>query len=162
METETQIKPDIRILKLDETGYYSDEKLIADCGGGIFGVYMYDANRHVHCWEITPSYELYFIESQPFGLPMDDEEEIERIEEELRECDANTPPVSYYHVHNIDRIKEVEEGKSSNSSHRFKLSHLEGHDWGGNEFADGEETTAEQRHDSAIEDAMEWVRSNSV
>ena len=146
--TNTEIKPDIRILKINESSHWTDDKLKAACGV-IFGVYMYDASKHVHCCEITPSYEMHFIESQSVRLP-DDEEERERIYESLQEGDLHTEPVSYMHCRDIDRIEEIPENRSTYElSHRFKLSHLEGEEW-------GDEDT------SAIDEAMEWVRSNSV
>ena len=147
MNTTTEIKPDIRILKLDESHNW-DPEIVSRAGGKIFGVYLYDATVAVHCCEITPSYELNFIESQPHQLP-DDEDEREKLYDDIQEGDLHTEPVLYYHKPAIDRIEEVEEGRTTETSHRFKLSHLEGHEWG--------ETSNE-----AIEEALDWVRCNSV
>ena len=145
--TNTEIKPDIRIVKLDETGFWMDEWLVSHAGK-IFGVYMYDASKQTHCCEVTPSYELHFIESQPLAY-QEDEAIREKMDEHLRDGDIETDPIRYTHVRDIERIAEVVEGKFPEHSHRFKLSHLEGYEWG------DEDTTA-------IDEAMEWVRGNSV
>jgi hypothetical protein len=98
----------IKILKRDETEYWAEE--VVARAGRIFGVYAYDPSRKVHACELTASYELHFIESQAENCP-DDDSERERLDDEIREGDLYTEPVTYIHCHEIDRILVVEDGK---------------------------------------------------
>lgn len=72
-------KSNLRIVALDETHFWSDE--IRAKVGRIWGLYLYDANRQVHCCELTPSYELFAIRSAVGG------EISEETEEDIMEAD---------------------------------------------------------------------------
>jgi len=131
-DTQTELEPDIRIVKIDESGFWSDPELIEEAEK-IFGVYLYDANRHVNCCELTPSYELHFIESQPLQTVLDDGQR-EKMHERIQEGDSETDAIRCIHVKSIDAMQEVDEVRGSRLSHRFKLSHLEGSNWGSTDF----------------------------
>ena len=161
--TETAIKPDIRILKQDVTRFIIDNALLRKVGK-VFEVFIYDANRHVHLCELSPSYELHFVEFQPINMP-DDEDEREYVYQVLEDIAAESPRnVEYSRVKGIDKIPEVEEVKSRlmnvDGDHRARLTHLYGNNWGDDAFADAEEPTAEELHNAAIEEALEYVRGN--
>jgi hypothetical protein len=99
--TEERVKPDFRYIAIDETRHWMDENLIKKCGGKIFGIYVFDANSRTYCCELTPSYELNFLRSEPLTLPEDDEER-ERVCEMVSDADRDTEPVAYYHCRTID------------------------------------------------------------
>ncbi len=95
------VKPDWRWIALDETAYWDgDPEFAAKCGK-IFGIYIFDASLRVYCCEMTPSYELYFLRSEPLRVPEDDAER-EALDEVIREGDTDTDPVSYIHCRTID------------------------------------------------------------
>ena len=54
------MKPLIRLLYVDETDDFTDEAL-KTAAERIYGLYLYDVHLHVHCCEITPSYEMTFV-----------------------------------------------------------------------------------------------------
>jgi hypothetical protein len=60
-----KILPHFKIVVLDETEYWREE--IVAKAGKIYGAYLFDANRHVNCCELTPSYELYPLYSNPLN-----------------------------------------------------------------------------------------------
>ena len=103
------IKPDWRYILIDETRHWCDDKFIADCGGKIVGAYVFDANRQVHCCELTPSYELLFIETLPRDVPQNDEG-AERILDALHDADLETDQVSYVHCYSINTDKCAKSG----------------------------------------------------
>jgi hypothetical protein len=62
-ETETELcSPiDARVIAIDETAYYEFPPKHAPYIRAIRGVYLYDANQHTHCCELTPSHWLIFL-----------------------------------------------------------------------------------------------------
>ena len=91
--------PDFRIFKRDVTANCCPE-FVALCGGKVLDIYVFDANRHVCVCEMTPSYEMNFIEGAAGGeYPEDKGEE---VDEALREANLHTEPVIYIHVSDID------------------------------------------------------------
>ena len=102
METDTEIKPDIRVLKIDETDCWCEEMVKKT--GRIFGIYVFDATVHVHCCEFTPSYELYFIESTTEKMLSDEDYD----EFSISDHDGGQM-VEYLHVHTVDGFPEIPE-----------------------------------------------------
>lgn len=86
----------IRYLKLDETIYWRED--IQQKAGKIFSVYIYDDGSVTHCCELTPSYELNFVHSQPSNA--DDE-----TYDNILYGDADSEPVTYMHCSTVDRLK---------------------------------------------------------
>lgn len=163
-ETNTEYKPKICIVKIDETQYWTDKGLVEACGGKIFAAYMYDENWRVHCAELTPSYELEFLEYQP-GNYIEDSDECERVDTMLSDAQHDNPEsVTYRHCRDIDRIRDVgEQGLDSphmTENHRVELTGGDG--WGSCEFDWDDNPTNEQRHKAAMDEAREWVQGNSV
>jgi hypothetical protein len=50
-----------KIVAIEETSHWNAD--IVARAGRLFGIYLLDANRQTHCCELTPSYEVYFIET---------------------------------------------------------------------------------------------------
>lgn len=84
------------IVAIDETYYWHDA--IVEKAGRLYGIYLYDANRHTYCCELTPSYELHFIES--VTTKHIDEATYDMVMEGDRQNDS----VVYYHCSTIDKV----------------------------------------------------------
>ncbi len=102
----TRTKPRFCLLKLDETRHWADD--MAARAVRIFGLYVYDQNRRVHCCEFTPSYECLFVGSAGGNTDLDDDA-AERLDDEIREGDLGTEPVRYIHCREIDALPEIGE-----------------------------------------------------
>lgn len=96
----------------DCTIVYFDYNVTADEIGdhakivrAIRSVYVFDANRHVHACELTPSYELHHLyDTMVFmdGIDYPGDDVIEELAEKYeRNFDAD---VEYHHVSSIDRL----------------------------------------------------------
>jgi hypothetical protein len=94
-----ELLPDLWVVKIDEREFWC-ESIIAQTTR-IFGVYVFDRRRHVHCCSLTPSYELQFLGSQYESVENIDEE---WLYEDIMEGDSSTSEVSYFDCHDIDRI----------------------------------------------------------
>lgn len=88
------MKPHFKIVVRNETMYWSEE-IQKKAGGAIYRAYLFDANRHVHCCELTPSYELFPLYTT---AALDDEEG--SVEEEIRCAEDND--VIYIHCRVLD------------------------------------------------------------
>jgi hypothetical protein len=98
----------IKIVLLDETEYW--RKDIVSAAKKIFGVYYFDPNSVTHCCELTPSYELHFLQSVPQLLP-DTTDLKEELFDNIEEGDWNgRDAVSYFHCSNIDKLPELKRG----------------------------------------------------
>jgi hypothetical protein len=93
-ESQTVTEARYHLVKLDETDFWAEE--IVDKVGRIFGTYIYDVNRRVHCCEFTPSYELLFIGSQWSNAELMDRGS-DDLDSEIRAGDAQTEAVRYIH-----------------------------------------------------------------
>lgn len=88
-----------RCVVLDETQYWTEE-IVRRAGGQIWATYLFDASRHIHCCEITPSYWLSHLYSTPL---MDDEDG--SLSEIIREAELEAQTFgNYYHVASIERL----------------------------------------------------------
>lgn len=56
-----QLPIDARVIALNETEFYYLPDEHKRYIRAIRGIYLYDANRHTHCCELTPSYWLIFL-----------------------------------------------------------------------------------------------------
>jgi hypothetical protein len=100
------ITPRFSLLRLDETQYWADS--IAHRAKQVFGIYVFDQNRRVHCCEFTPSYECLFVGSAIGNTDLDDDV-AERLDAEIREGDLGTEPVKYIHCQEIDALHKIGE-----------------------------------------------------
>lgn len=130
----------VKVLQLDETGYWVPS--IAERAGKIIGVYLYHNNLHVHCCELTPSYELHFVGSfyTAFNL---EEDEREKLDEEIREGNADQELVTYMHCSQIDAMPKINSWQNIAGTYSFPR------------------VDSEDSRDEMIESAREWLRANS-
>ncbi len=71
----------------------------------IESVFLFDKNVHVHCCELTPSYELWPVETRVIFKPDFDQDANEELRDEIEEVvrRADEPEVEYHHVGPHDR-----------------------------------------------------------
>jgi len=120
----------------------------------IYSAYAYDNNVHVHCCELTPSFECHFLghvcDYAIDDVPDDIAEEIaEEIDNLMMEGDACVDClVSYYHCYSFDPEK---------NPYNFDSYGVTTYN---NEDHDGD--TKEELMQCAIDNAIEYYRCNSV
>lgn len=122
----------IKVVTINET-YGWDPAIVARAGGAIFGLYLYDSLKRTHCCEITPSYALNLIGSIPYQFP-EDEAAREALENDLRDGDATSDNLCYFHCGLIDDMTPC-------------------HDFG---------IQLHDEDDDPIKDALEYCHANSV
>lgn len=135
---------DARIIALDETSNYylepEEQRLIR----AIKGVYLYDANRHTYCCELTPSYDLIFLYNSvnltDEGLALDD-----GAREGLSDKFENGGDDCYMHVHTVDQLAEKAE-KAANGTYHV--------------YGDPEVSFDDSDYDEQIEGLVEYFRCN--
>ena len=101
-----RIKPRFNLLRLDETQVWAEE--VVRRARQVFGLYVFDQNRRVHCCEFTPSYECLFVSSAIGNTDLDDDA-AERLDRDIREGDLGTEPVKYIHCHEIEALPSIGE-----------------------------------------------------
>jgi hypothetical protein len=124
-EEKVVIIPRMMLFIDDDTEYWSQD-MVKRSGGRICSAHFFNERRAVHICEITPSFEMFFVESfapdypQLRSLPLgaspitearrerEWERRREAFESELREADRDTPRVGYRHVRDIDLTKCTE------------------------------------------------------
>ncbi len=99
-----QDQPRFNSLRLDKTKVWAEE--VVRRAEQIFGLYVFDQNRRVHCCEFTPSYECFFVGSAIGNTDLD-ETDAERLDAEIREGDLGTEPIRYFHCHEIDALHKI-------------------------------------------------------
>ena len=95
-------KPDWWLVKLDERKHWRED--IQAKTTAIYGVYAFDRSEQTHCCEITPSYCLWFIAQDEVAREDLSEDERSELNEAVLSGGAQTEPVSYYHVRDIERL----------------------------------------------------------
>ena len=136
------MKPDFRIYKQETTEHWSED--IRSRAARLFGVYLFDVNRHVHCCELTPSFEMNYLGPTWTGS-IEDDEARQSLFEDILEGDAETDLVRYVHVGSV-KVDECEEiGTSDESWARFL------------EEAGGDE---EEAYNLALDKWSEYCRGN--
>ena len=102
MSAKKEVKSNWYAIALDHTEYWLIPEEYKPYIKAMGAYYVYDANRHVYCCEVTPSYELWFVEN--FPVFTDD------VTDEIREdffdwmAGAWDEDVAYMHVIDIDRM----------------------------------------------------------
>ena len=101
-------------VKRNETEYWGEEwreeHLVTKC----LGIYVFAPEIHVHCCELTPSYELWPVRDELEFEPGTSEEDIERAEEEAVAATA-WDKIIYIHCHSLDLSKTEEIGEAENA-----------------------------------------------
>ncbi len=92
------IKP--TIVLIDETEYWDAD--LAEQAGKVYGVHLFDANRVVHCCELTGSRELEALDVVILNNETCPESVRDEIEEQWRLC---TERIMYVHVQDVDCLK---------------------------------------------------------
>ncbi|MHB9044362.1 MAG: hypothetical protein ACYC35_00330 [Pirellulales bacterium] len=98
-----ELLPDLWLVKIDEREHWVDPTIL-DRTSRIYGVYVFDRRQHVHCCSFDPTYELTFLGSQWESSRELTDAEDEELADAIREGDAQCEDVSYWGVHDIDRM----------------------------------------------------------
>ena len=93
------MKTNLKYVEIDETQYWKEDFLERIGAKKVTAVYVFDANRRVHCCELTPSYEM--IEALNYTDNYLPDEDYDEFEDSWR---PNFAEVSYMHCHWIDEI----------------------------------------------------------
>jgi hypothetical protein len=107
-----QLLPEMWCVKQDETEYWAQEFLAEHRIKRIFGVYVFNKQAAHYLCEITPSYELRPFSSQ--WEPQDNfeagefNEGFEKVDDAIREAEADDERWSYQHVSDVKRNLETE------------------------------------------------------
>ena len=139
--------PQFFIFLNNETDCWHDDDLVQRCGGSIKGAYFFNANRHVFCCEMTPSYEMESLGSvagnptpypepvvqlsllpdiPPLDYQCEHEREIDRIDMDLMNGDRGSDSVSYFHVSDIDLGNCIDVWKFNDHEWQELLAEAEG------------------------------------
>ncbi len=85
------IEPRFRVARIEETQHYTDPKL-TNAAGKIYAIFLYDQSRQTFCCELTPSYELHYIDTVT-------EERVEdEIYDQIQEANYHRELVEYQHT----------------------------------------------------------------
>lgn len=87
--------------KLDETEYWDEEWKGEHHVTKCLGVYVFAPEIHVHCCELTPSYELWPVRDEFEFTPGTPGEDIERAEEDASAASAWNE-IIYIHCRSLD------------------------------------------------------------
>ncbi|HLN28588.1 MAG TPA: hypothetical protein VK395_12670 [Gemmataceae bacterium] len=108
-QSDHEVKPRYCVLKIDETENWLDQDIVARAKR-IFGVYLFDRHTHVHCCELTPSYECLFVESQ-WDNPDLSDLETDWLSADILQGDNYAEPVKYFHCWQIDGLRRIKDGE---------------------------------------------------
>lgn len=100
----------VTLIKQDMTPfYYLDELSFKDKIKKIYDIYLFNRNEHVHCCEITPSYETHYLRSTYDSEDILSDDELEEIDVFLMEANNGNDNDYYQHCRDVDRfVKENE------------------------------------------------------
>ena len=103
-----ELLPELWVVKIDEREHWLDPDVLATCPR-IYGVYVFDRKQHVHICSFDSNYELHFLGSQyeESEESQEDEQRRENINSKILDGDAQCEEVSYWDVHDIDRMLET-------------------------------------------------------
>lgn len=91
------IHPHWKVVAIDETHCWTP--VIVTKTGRLWGLYLFDANRHVHCCELTPSYEMWFVET------VTERQISDELDGDIRTWSQEADEgCSYFHCSDIDRM----------------------------------------------------------
>ena len=122
--------PELWVIKIDEREHWINSDVLSFCPR-IFGVYAFDRKSHHHLCSFEPCYELHFLGSQyDESTELQDDEYLrDRINTLIQDGDAQSDPVTYWGVADIDRMIAnkinpgfLPEGENGGTSHLLKAS----------------------------------------
>lgn len=120
-----------RVLLLDETENWQED-IVKAAGGQILGVYLYNPNSVTHCCELTPSFDLIFMNSVPLEYP-EDETARDVLQMDLLEGNAQCESDIYMHCHDVDKLPHIRRGQFKVGT--YPLRHLKGYSFDDSEEA---------------------------
>jgi|TARA_R100000656_G_scaffold104176_5_gene76428 hypothetical protein len=122
MNKNTEIKPDWRVIKIDEKGFWRGE--LAKSIDEMFGVYLYDENLNTYICSLTPSVELMFL-GHDYGL-------VEGLSDEMAEqiheavlCTPVDEPVTYMDRRTVERLVAANPDRCAKATEFVDLSECE-------------------------------------
>ena len=146
----------IKMLKIDEREHWCDE--IKEKTKAIYTCLLFSPEKRVHCCEITPSYELKFVEYQAILIDeLEDqgrEDEREEIFDAIDSGESGEPLVQYFHCRTVDGAEEIKMGAIPQSGIGVIDLGYWGIDADGNAIDDSEE--------DQMEAALEYCQGNQV
>ena len=98
---------DIRVIGLKQNlNHYTMDEIQAKRIAEIIDVYAFDINRHVHCAELTPSYELHKLYTTVVLTDDDELTDAQRgnIRDPIEQAADDSSDVIYVHTRLIDRV----------------------------------------------------------
>jgi hypothetical protein len=122
-----------KLVAIDETQHWNKEFLARLGVAKVMAVYLFNALSATHCCELTPSYELWPVESHPDVILSDE------MDEDFREADNGCKEITYMHCSRIQRLEQERPGLF--------------HDFGEESVEDIEES---------LSDKMEYLSGNQV
>lgn len=136
------------VIEFNETEYW--QRFFLDQHGieKVMTQYVFDADWRVHCCEITPSHELWFVQHRPIFRDGLNDEQIEAAEDAVR-GNADQEAVEYHHCQYIDKVIE----------HGEYVVHLG--EFESDEYLDMEnDDDKDQAHTEQAEQAVEYCQAN--
>jgi len=145
--TETSLTPNPFVVQILED-FHNPEFFKTNHIKMILGQWAYDANKVVHCCEITGSYELNFIR---YEVVYEDDfeasdEHKERVDDEVR---LASEPFQYIHCSSIDKVTLVDSKSFTLSDKPWRM-----------EWMSVEEVEALDPDEDHIEGAVEYFQAN--
>ena len=98
-----ELLPDVWLVKIDEREHWLDPTIL-ERTSRIYGVYVFDRRKHVHCCSFEATYECTFLGSQWEYTRELTDDETEDLDERIREGDRDCETVSYWGKHDVDRM----------------------------------------------------------
>jgi len=104
-----ELLPELWVVKINEREHWLDPDVLAACPR-LYGVYVFDRKRHVHVCSFEATYELHYLGSDYTETDdvQDDDYRLSEIDESIRQGDCQCEQVTYWGVHDIDRMLETE------------------------------------------------------
>ena len=91
-----------KIVKINETPMWAES--MQKRAGKLTGVYIYDDGEQTHCCELTPSFWLEFIQTEPENYPEDDQER-ERLLDDINDAEIRGGDSSHYrHCSAVEKL----------------------------------------------------------
>lgn len=107
-EVVAKYEPSIRVFKRDETEFWNFPEEMIPFVKRVVGIYIFDASLHVFCCEMTPSYDCRFVQSQLDLTEACPEGMGDAIYELICKGDSETDRSVYFHVRDLDTLKEID------------------------------------------------------
>ncbi len=91
-------------IKLNES-LYANPEFLHNCGGKLYGIYIYDDSSITHCCELTPSYWFQLIQYISETIP-ESETKAEELNNVLMDVLSEAESGGYFHCSMINSFSE--------------------------------------------------------